>query len=77
MMKRYKYILILVIAHTLFLMGCEQQKVDIAYESQNGIYFSGTMDDGTFTPIDSISVSFGLRPENIQFDTVRIGVTFL
>lgn len=62
----------------LALSGCHEQDVDTAFEARNGIYFSGKANDsGEFLPQDSVTFSFGLRPENIRYDTVRLGLTYL
>lgn len=60
----------------LVFAGCHQQDVDTAFEDRNGIYFAGKAGESEFIPLDSVSVSFGLRPQEIRFDTVRIKVTY-
>lgn len=73
-----KFTLIFWIVVLLACWGCHEQDVDMAFEARNGIYFAGKTDNnGTFVPNDSVMFSFGLRPESIRFDTVRIPVTFL
>lgn len=60
------------------LWGCHKQDVDTAFEARNGIYFMGEVNDnGEFVPYDSVTFSFGLRPESIRFDTVRLSLTYL
>lgn len=74
-----KYNVILVVMTILVFWGCHQQDVDTAFEPRNGIYFAGKSEkvSGDFEPLDSVSVSFGLRPEEIRFDTIRVKVTFI
>ena len=73
-----KYTILFWIIACFILGGCHTQDVDTPFEDRNGIYFTGDHDEnGSFIAKDSMSVSFGLRPEEIRFDTVRIKVTYI
>lgn len=73
-----KNILIFCIVLFPVLWGCQEQDVDTAFEARNGIYFAGEEDEyGEFIPYDSVTYSFGLRPESIRYDTVRLLLTYL
>ncbi|MGL5682726.1 MAG: DUF4843 domain-containing protein [Marinifilaceae bacterium] len=61
----------------LIVLSCSEQAVDTAFEETDGIYFSGNMTSGIFSPVDSLKFSLGLRPKEIVFDTVRLSVTYI
>ena len=72
-----KYNVILLMMFLLAFAGCRQQDVDMPFEARDGLYFASQSTGSDFQPLDSVSVSFGLRPEEIRFDTIRVKVTFI